>query len=83
MLRQQPVADEGANNADEQIADEPESAPAHDLAGRSAGNKADQQNDQQTFIREMHRAASKTAVADRPGVLRLYERRSASGRIES
>ena len=29
-LRQQPIADEGADNADEEIADQPEAGPAHD-----------------------------------------------------
>ena len=53
-LRQQPVADEGADNADDEIADEAEAGPAHDFAGEPAGDEADQQDDQKTFVRQMH-----------------------------
>jgi hypothetical protein len=49
-LRQQPVANERADNADDEIGDESVSGPPHDLAGQPAGNQTDQQDDQKTFI---------------------------------
>ena len=49
-LRQQPVADERADDADDKIADQSEPGPAHDLAGQPAGEQTDHQDDQKTFI---------------------------------
>jgi hypothetical protein len=49
-FRQQPVANECADNAYYEIADESESGPPHDLSGQPASNKTDQQYDQKTFI---------------------------------
>jgi hypothetical protein len=49
-LRQQPVANKRADNAYYQIADESESGPPDDLSSQPAGNKTDEQYDQQTFI---------------------------------
>jgi hypothetical protein len=48
-LRQQPVANERADYSDDEIADQSESGPAHDLAGQPAGEKTDHQDDQKTF----------------------------------
>jgi hypothetical protein len=49
-LRQQPATNERADNAYDEIADEPESGPPHDLAGQPAGHKTDHHYDQKTFI---------------------------------
>src|SRR5262249_20589729 len=52
--RQQPVADECANQSHQQVADETKAGALHDLAGQPAGNNADDEYDEQAFIREMH-----------------------------
>jgi hypothetical protein len=62
-LRQQPVANECADNTYYEIADESESGPPDDLSSQPAGNKTDEQYDQQTFIWHMHDSASKTRAA--------------------
>jgi len=49
-LRQQPVANECADNTYYEIADESESGPSDDLSSQPASNKTDEQYDQQTFI---------------------------------
>jgi hypothetical protein len=49
-LRQQPVANERANNTYDEIADESEAGPSDDFAGQPASNKANHQYDQKTFI---------------------------------
>jgi hypothetical protein len=49
-LRQQPVANERADNAYYEIADESESGPPYDLSGQPASNETDEQYDQKTFI---------------------------------
>ena len=48
--RQQPVADEGADQADDQIADEPKSAALHDSAGQPAGNNSDDKDDEKALV---------------------------------
>src|SRR5437016_1186682 len=50
-LRQQPVADEGAYDSDDEVADDPIPRAAHDLAGQPSCNDADQQDDEETFTR--------------------------------
>lgn len=40
--RQQPVANEGADNPDDQITDEPKSCALHDLTGQPPGNQTNQ-----------------------------------------
>jgi hypothetical protein len=49
-LRQQPVANECADNAYYEIADESESRAPYDLSGQPTSNKTDKQYDQKTFI---------------------------------
>jgi len=44
-LRQQPVANECADNTYYEIADESESGPPYDFAGQPPGNKSNQQYD--------------------------------------
>jgi hypothetical protein len=46
-LRHQPIADERANDADDQVTDDPKSGSLHDLTGQPSGGEADQQDDQQ------------------------------------
>ena len=53
-LRKQPAADEGADDSNEEIADDPEPGALHDLAGQPARNEADHQYDQETFTRHVH-----------------------------
>jgi hypothetical protein len=48
--RQQPVANERADNAYNEIADESESGPPDDLSCQPASDKTDEQYDQKTFI---------------------------------
>jgi hypothetical protein len=48
--RQQPIADEGSQNADDDVADEPEPGAPHKLTGQPAGHETHQQDNQQTFI---------------------------------
>ena len=48
--RQQPVANERPNNSYYEIADESEAGASHDLTGQPACDKANHQNDQETFI---------------------------------
>jgi hypothetical protein len=56
-LRQQPVANECADDTYYEIGDESESRPPYDLSGQPTGNKTDEQYDQKTFIRHMHGGA--------------------------
>src|SRR4051812_11912740 len=53
-LGQHPAADEGANDADDEIADQSKPRALHNLAGQPAGDDADQQDNQQTFTGHMH-----------------------------
>src|SRR5207302_5380916 len=45
----QPIADERADDADDEVADDAIAAAPHDLAGEPAGNEADDQYDDQTI----------------------------------
>src|SRR5262245_12006371 len=45
QLREQPHADEGAHDADDDVPEESEAKTAHDLPGQPAGNRADDQHD--------------------------------------
>ena len=49
-LRQQPVANERADNANCDIAYKSKTSALYDFASQPAGNKTDHQNNQQTFI---------------------------------
>jgi len=46
---QQPVANEGADDPDEEVADESEAGASHDLARQPSGHEADQQYDKETL----------------------------------
>src|SRR3984957_17859988 len=49
-LRQQPVADKGADQADQQIADQSEPATLHHPAGQISGNDSDEDNDEKALV---------------------------------
>jgi hypothetical protein len=49
-LRQQPVTDEGADNSDYQVTNDPETGTLDDLSGEPAGDETNQQYDNETFI---------------------------------
>jgi hypothetical protein len=53
-LGQQPVANEGPYDPDEQVTDESEPGASHDLARQPSGNEPDQQYHKETFARHMH-----------------------------
>src|SRR5271170_6326219 len=54
QLRQQPISDERPDNADNQVADEAVAATPHDIASQPPGNNADDNDDDETFVREVH-----------------------------
>ncbi len=45
QLREQPDADEGAHDADDDVPEESEAKTAHDLPGQPAGDRTDDQHD--------------------------------------
>jgi hypothetical protein len=53
-LRQQPISDERPDNADYQVANEAVAATAHDVAGKPPGDNAYDNDNDETFIREVH-----------------------------
>jgi hypothetical protein len=50
-LREEPTADEGTCDSDEEVADNPEPGALHDLARQPSGYETDHQYDQETFTR--------------------------------
>ncbi|MFL6760835.1 hypothetical protein [Sphingomonas sp.] len=52
--RQQPIPDKGTHDPDQQVADNSEPRTPNDFAGQPARNDADEQYDQQAFVRQMH-----------------------------
>src|SRR5436190_17739409 len=53
-LRQQPRADEGADHADDEVADKSEAGALHDLPCEPAGNDADHHYKEKILTRHMH-----------------------------
>jgi hypothetical protein len=51
---QKPVADERADDAYGRVADETETAAFDNLTRQSSGNEPDDQNDNQSLVRQMH-----------------------------
>jgi hypothetical protein len=51
---QEPIADEGADDANAKVRHEPKAGASHDLAGKPARDQSDQQNDQQTLTRHLN-----------------------------
>jgi hypothetical protein len=70
--RQQPTADKGADDSNEEIAEDAEPGAAHDLAGQPSGNEADHQYDQETLTRHVHAR-----------VLRTHQMRRYAGKFPS
>jgi hypothetical protein len=74
-LRQEPVADEGANNSDDEVTNQAETCALYDLAGQPPRNEANEQYDKKTFIRHMHGGALAAACLAFPhGPRRLAPR---------
>ena len=48
-VREQVVADEGADDADDEVADQPEAAAGDDEPGEPAGDDADHDDDEKVF----------------------------------
>lgn len=51
---QEPLADEGANDAYRRLADETEPVAPYNLARQPSGNEPDDENDNQPLVRQMH-----------------------------
>jgi hypothetical protein len=51
---QQPTTDKGPKDTDNQVTDDPESGPAHDLTGQPAGDETYEQYYQEAFARHTH-----------------------------
>src|ERR1700761_3644045 len=51
---QEPIPDESADQADQQIPDQPETSAFHHTAGEPPGNDSDKNNDQQALVGKMH-----------------------------
>jgi hypothetical protein len=60
-LRQQPASEKGTQDSNDEVTDESEASPLHDLAGEPAGNEANKQDDQQAFARHVHLMTSRFA----------------------
>ena len=52
--RQQPTADKGTHNPDQDVTNDPEARPSYDLTSQPARNKANEQYYQQAFTRHLH-----------------------------
>jgi hypothetical protein len=52
--RQQPVADEGADNSDCHVTNDAKAGPSHNPTGQPPSDKTDQQYDKETFARKVH-----------------------------
>jgi hypothetical protein len=57
-LRQQPAADKGTQDANNQITDDAKAGPADDLTRQPARDKTHEQYNQQAFARHVHFATS-------------------------
>jgi hypothetical protein len=53
-LRQQPIADECANQTDQQITDQSKSTTLHHPARQPTGNNANNNDNQETLIGQVH-----------------------------
>src|SRR5262249_17733834 len=54
QLPEQPDADEGAHDADDDVPEESEAKTAHDLPGQPAGDRADDQHDDNAVYSNHH-----------------------------
>jgi hypothetical protein len=60
QLRQQPIADERANETHHQIANEAKPTSAHDPAGEVPGDYTDDDDNKQALIRQVHAIPPRT-----------------------
>ena len=61
----QPAADQGADDADGHVSNQAEAAALDNLAGEPTGNDAYNQNNQKTFVADVHCANPFAASYDR------------------
>ena len=66
-LRKQEACHQRAGDADQDVADETKAGAAHDLAGQPAGDQADEQNDQNAFVGNLHMRNPRFPVANSEG----------------
>jgi hypothetical protein len=57
--RQQPITNKSSQQADDHVSDQAETRASHHLACEPSGNEADEKNDQEALIRQMHVHSSK------------------------
>jgi hypothetical protein len=57
-LGQQPASDQGTQQSDDKVADEPEAGSLHELTRQPAGNETHKQDDQQALARHVHISTS-------------------------
>src|SRR5215467_8545254 len=74
QLREQPDADEGAHDADDDVPEESEAKTAHDLPCQPAGNRADDQHDDNA-VYSNHDVLPDTAGHERPAATFAMQRR--------
>src|SRR5215475_1011559 len=60
--RQQPIADKRSDETNKQITYQPEAAALHDAAGEPASNDSNQNDNEQTLIRQVHDLSPRRAV---------------------
>jgi hypothetical protein len=62
-LREQPTPDKRANDPDSDIGDEAEASPSYDLPCQPSRYETDQQDDEQTFARQIHTSSPLLTIA--------------------
>jgi hypothetical protein len=62
-LREQPTSDKRANDPDSDIGDEAEASPRYNLPCQPSRNQTDQQDDEQTFARQIHTSSPLLTIA--------------------
>jgi hypothetical protein len=68
--RQQPIADERADQTDQQITDQPKSATLHHPAGQPSRNNSNDDDNQKTLIRQVHDVAPETT---QPSLMLIHD----------
>jgi hypothetical protein len=73
-LGQHPASDQGTQQSDDKVADEPKAGSLHELARQPAGNETHKQDDQQALARHVHISTSGLTQRQhhRPVCGRLY-----------
>ncbi len=82
-LRKQPIADEGAYDPNDEVADESKAGALYDLAGQLSGNEADNEYDQETFTRHVHLCILQIQLRDGQLTTKFMIRRSRQRRRPS